>query len=116
MEDDSIMDDDVSPIIEDDDIMDESIGAEEDIIELSIIDEEDMSIAEDEEASCESAPVASRADRAVVAMSRRNILVSLGSTRVERAARRKTWLGCCAARFRAGNVKRGRAFPLLRRS
>ena len=99
--DESIIEDELSII--DDDIIDESM--EDDIMELSIIDDEDMSpIADDDEASCESAPVASRADRAVVAMSRRNILISLGSTRVERAARRKAWLGCCAARFRDANV------------
>ena len=64
--DESIIEDELSII--DDDIIDESM--EDDIMELSIIDDEDMSpIADDDEASCERAPVASRADRTVPARS-----------------------------------------------
>jgi hypothetical protein len=73
MADESIADDsigaaeaDESVGIAEEDIMEESMGAEEAIIE--------------DEASCAMAPVASRATRAVLAMSKRVIVGSLGST------------------------------------
>jgi hypothetical protein len=103
---------DASDICEDiieESMVDEAVSMAEDEVvsaaaddEVSIIaDEEDaVSIMEDEEdASWDSAPVTRTAVSAVVAKSRRSILVSLGSTRVEQNRATQDLAGYGAARF-----------------
>jgi hypothetical protein len=107
-------DDIISESIEDasdicDDIIEESMadeGAEEasaaaddDEMSVAIDDEDAVSIAEEEDASWDRTPVTRTADNAVVAKSRRSILVSLGSTRVEQNRATQDLAGYGAARF-----------------
>ena len=77
-----------------------SVAADEDDVSAAIDDEDAVSIADDEDdASLDRAPVTRTADRAVVAKSRRSILVSLGSTRVEQNRATQDLAGYGAARF-----------------
>ena len=63
----------------DEDIIDESMGADEDMVELSIGAEDDMSIVDEDDWA--KALDASTTDRAVPAMSRRIIVLSIWGAR-----------------------------------